>query len=58
MADGFNFWSIGVYEPSTDFEKNFFVQELHDLFSLVDENWFNGGDFNLIRWPKKNSNLL
>lgn len=32
-----------------DSEKDHFIQELDDLYCLMDENWLIGGDFNLIR---------
>lgn len=44
------FLVTNVYGPSSDDQKQNFIQELKGLAPLVNHPWILGGDFNLVRW--------
>ena len=56
LLDNFDWWLTREYGPCSANLKPLFLDELHQLFGSLGNNWVIGGDFNLTRFSHEHSN--
>ena len=56
LSNNFGWWLTRVYGPCSANLKSLFLDELHQLFGPLGNNWVIGGDFNFTRFSHEHSN--